>query len=134
MLELEDKHDFPREVYSRHWADDEDPGGNCGIQGSVCVSAKLMSSAETARILGNLVKKNPWLNLCMRDCRESNIGKEYSLSEPQFLHHIAARLHFLRRWKKLGKKYQKKIDISYIMEYNNKYRRGVEQSGSSSGS
>ncbi len=34
--------------------------------------------AETTRILGNLVKKNPWLNVCMRDCREANIGKEHS--------------------------------------------------------
>lgn len=47
-------------------------------QGSVYVSIKPMSSAETARILGSLVKKNPWLNLCMRDCREANIGKEHS--------------------------------------------------------
>lgn len=48
------------------------------LQGSVYVSAKPMSSAKTARILGNLVQKNPWLNLCMRDCREANIGKEHS--------------------------------------------------------
>ena len=48
------------------------------LQGSVYVSSKPMSSAETTRILGNLVKKNPWLNLCMRDCREANIGKEHS--------------------------------------------------------
>ncbi len=48
------------------------------LQGSVYVSTKPMSSAETTRILGNLVKKNPWLNLCMRDCREANIGKEHS--------------------------------------------------------
>lgn len=42
------------------------------------VSTKPMNSAETTRILANLVKKNPWLNLCMRDCREANIGKEHS--------------------------------------------------------
>lgn len=48
------------------------------LQGSVYVSEKPLSSAETTRILGNLVKKNPWLNLCMRDCREANIGKEHS--------------------------------------------------------
>lgn len=48
------------------------------LQGSVYVSVKPMSSAETARILGSLVKKNPWLNICMRDCREANIGKEHS--------------------------------------------------------
>lgn len=48
------------------------------LQGSVYVSVKPMSSAETTRILGKLVKNNPWLNLCMRDCREANIGKEHS--------------------------------------------------------
>lgn len=48
------------------------------LQGSVYVSRKPMSSAETTRILGNLVKRNPWLNLCMRDCREANIGREHS--------------------------------------------------------
>jgi len=48
------------------------------LQGSVYVSTKTMSSAQTARILGALVKNNPWLNLCMRDCRETNIGKEHS--------------------------------------------------------
>lgn len=48
------------------------------LQGSVYVSQKPMSSAEATHILGNLVKKNPWLNLCMRDCREANIGKEHS--------------------------------------------------------
>jgi hypothetical protein len=24
-----------------------------------------------------LVSKNPWLNVCMRDCRETNIGREH---------------------------------------------------------
>ena len=48
------------------------------LQGSVYVSARPMSSAETTRILGSLVKRNPWLNLCMRDCREANIGREHS--------------------------------------------------------
>lgn len=48
------------------------------LQGSVYVSDKPMISAKTTRILGNLAKKNPWLNLCMRDCREANIGKEHS--------------------------------------------------------
>lgn len=48
------------------------------LQGSVYMSVKPMSSAKTTRILGNLVKRNPWLNLCMRDCREANIGREHS--------------------------------------------------------
>lgn len=48
------------------------------LQGSVYVSKKSMTSTEVTNILDELVVKNPWLNLCMRDCRESNIGKEHS--------------------------------------------------------
>lgn len=48
------------------------------VQGSVYVSKKSMTSTEVTNILDELVVKNPWLNLCMRDCRESNIGKEHS--------------------------------------------------------
>lgn len=47
-------------------------------QGSVYVSNKAMSSYRVARILENLVSKNPWLNVCMRDCRETNIGREHN--------------------------------------------------------
>ena len=31
MLELEDEHDFLRQVNSWHWVDDENPGENCDI-------------------------------------------------------------------------------------------------------
>lgn len=48
------------------------------LQGSVYVSKKPMTSIEVTNILDELVVKNPWLNLCMRDCREANIGKEHS--------------------------------------------------------
>lgn len=48
------------------------------LQGSVYVSDKPINSTKTTRILRTLVKKNPWLNQCMRDCRETNIGKEHS--------------------------------------------------------
>ena len=37
-----------------------------------------MEPATVTLILTLLVKQNPWLNLCMRDCRETNIGKEHS--------------------------------------------------------
>lgn len=47
-------------------------------QGSVYVSNQGMTSFDVTSILGELVKKNPWLNVCMRDCRETNIGKEHS--------------------------------------------------------
>lgn len=48
------------------------------LQGSVYVSTRSMTSTEVTNILDELVIKNPWLNLCMRDCREANIGKEHS--------------------------------------------------------
>lgn len=48
------------------------------LQGSVYVSKKPMTSTEVTNILDELVINNPWLNLCMRDCREANIGKEHS--------------------------------------------------------
>lgn len=48
------------------------------IQGSVYTSREAMSSVRTTRILRKLIKQNPWLNLCMRDCRETNIGREHS--------------------------------------------------------
>lgn len=48
------------------------------LQGSVYVSTRPMTSTEVTNILDELVIKNPWLNLCMRDCREANIGKGHS--------------------------------------------------------
>lgn len=47
------------------------------LQGSVYVSEKPMTSYRVARILEDLVTKNPWLSVCMRDCRETNIGKQH---------------------------------------------------------
>lgn len=46
------------------------------MQGSVYVSEAPMSTVKVMDILYSLVKENPWLNLCMRDCRETNIGRE----------------------------------------------------------
>jgi len=48
------------------------------LQGSVYVSKSPLTSREITIILDELVENNPWLNLCMRDCRETNIGKEHS--------------------------------------------------------
>ena len=50
------------------------------LQGSVYVSDRPMTTTEVTHILDELVIKNPWLNLCMRDCREPNIGKEHDKS------------------------------------------------------
>lgn len=48
------------------------------MQGSVYVSKMPIISAEVTNILDELIEENPWLHLCMRDCRETNIGKEHS--------------------------------------------------------
>ena len=48
------------------------------LQGCVYVSTRSMTSTEVTNILDELVIKNPWLDLCMRDCREANISKEHS--------------------------------------------------------
>jgi virulence-associated protein VapD len=47
------------------------------IQGSAYVSNNPMSSRRVTNILRVLVQNNPWLNKCMRDCKETNIGKEF---------------------------------------------------------
>ena len=46
-------------------------------QGSVYVSEKPITSTQITHILDELVGKNPWLNLCMRDCRETNIRRAH---------------------------------------------------------
>ena len=48
------------------------------MQGSVYVSNNPMSSYRVTKVLTDLLKTNPWLNLCMRDCRETNIGRGHS--------------------------------------------------------
>ena len=48
------------------------------LQGSVYVSNKPITSVEVTNILDELIVNNLWLSVCMRDCRETNIGKEHS--------------------------------------------------------
>ncbi len=62
------------DIIKRHM----EKNGFSWIQGSVYVSDRTMSTGKVTQILRGLIKKNPWLNLCMRDCRETNIGKEHS--------------------------------------------------------
>ena len=50
------------------------------LQGSVYVSLKPMYGDTVSNILSSLVDIYPWLNKCMRDCRQANIGKEHSLN------------------------------------------------------
>lgn len=54
--------------------------GFAWIQGSVYVSEEPMAARICSQIIKNLVKKNPWLNLCMRDCRMTYVGKEHNLN------------------------------------------------------
>ena len=64
------------EVIKRHMKQN----GFAWLQGSSYASEKPMSHVRVQNILNDLIKKNPWLNKCMRDCRESNIGKEHNLN------------------------------------------------------
>lgn len=50
------------------------------VQGSVYISNKKITNFRVANILEELAEKNPWLNICMRDCRESNIEKEHNVT------------------------------------------------------
>lgn len=50
------------------------------IQGSVYVSHVPKTSYDITFILNELKKQYPWLNQCMRDCRETNIAKSYNRS------------------------------------------------------
>jgi virulence-associated protein VapD len=49
-------------------------------QGSVYVSEGAMSSRDVTETIEKFVGKNLWLNVCMRDCVVTNIGKEHSLN------------------------------------------------------
>ena len=48
------------------------------IQGSVYVSNKPIPTSEVPRILNALITRNPWVNMCMRDCRETIVGKTHN--------------------------------------------------------
>ena len=47
-------------------------------QGSVYVSKKEIETLDIAIMLKKLIKQNPWLHKCMRDCKIAEIGKEYN--------------------------------------------------------
>lgn len=44
-------------------------------QGSVYVSQKGKTFWETANMLNNLSTEQSWLNVCMRDCTVTNVGR-----------------------------------------------------------
>jgi len=50
-------------------------------QGSVYISSPPMEETYATIVISDLVAKKPWLNVCMRDCTVTNIGKEYSKNE-----------------------------------------------------
>ncbi len=49
-------------------------------QGSVYVSDSGIAEMEVAKAMSTMIFKYPWLNLCMRDCTVTNIGKDFSLN------------------------------------------------------
>ena len=46
-------------------------------QGSVYVSKEKLSSVDITLLLESMIRNNIWLNECMRDCRETNIGQTH---------------------------------------------------------
>lgn len=50
-------------------------------QGSVYRSNTSMDNRQVEYIIGNLLEAQPWLNLCLKDCIQTNVGREYSLSD-----------------------------------------------------
>lgn len=51
------------------------------IQGSSYVSKEPMSSIRLGNIIKDLIKKNQWLHLCMRDCKETEVGRMYQKND-----------------------------------------------------
>ena len=49
-------------------------------QGSVYISEYPMGDRQVTSVLRKMVQENPWLNVCMRDCRQTNIGREHNQS------------------------------------------------------
>jgi virulence-associated protein VapD len=49
-------------------------------QGSVYVTIKPMNPVKVSNILTALIDRHPWMNRCMRDCVQTNIGIEHSLN------------------------------------------------------
>lgn len=49
-------------------------------QGSVYESIDKISFAKVDRLIENLIKKHPWINVCMRDCVVTNIAYKYTLN------------------------------------------------------
>ena len=71
---------YPTDNWRKAYDDIKEHMQNNGFiwqQGSVYTSLKAMKSVEVSAILMDLIQKNPWLNKCMRDCRETNIGRSH---------------------------------------------------------
>lgn len=49
-------------------------------QGSVYISRSPLPEQEVAKIMKELVNKHTWLNMCMRDCTVSSIGRTFNLN------------------------------------------------------
>lgn len=47
-------------------------------QGSVYVSKNEISTRKVSQILRKMAQHNSWLHKCMRDCKVSNVSREYS--------------------------------------------------------
>ena len=64
------------EVIKRHML----KNGFSWPQGSVYISKASMTGTDVDVVIEKLIKKNQWLNVCVRDCKQANIGKYYDQS------------------------------------------------------
>jgi len=90
-------------------------------QGSVYVSQKPMTSTEVEIIVESFVEKNPWINVCMRDCRQSNIGREHNLN------HLFVKDACIPKRRETYKP-QRKKGLDAIREMSISEKKQVEQS------
>ena len=67
---------YAYEIIKRHMREN----GFDWMQGSVYHSRNPMAAYIVTDVIAELIEKNPWLNLCMRDCVQANLGKENSLN------------------------------------------------------
>lgn len=49
-------------------------------EGSVYESRHGLTYKGVEQLLEDLIEKYPWLNVCMRDCRQTNIGKSHAMN------------------------------------------------------
>jgi len=72
---------YPTENWRNAYQDirrDMEDNGFAWQQGSVYTSLKPVPHVRASQVLEQMIETHPWLNVCVRDCVVTNIGKEHS--------------------------------------------------------